>query len=251
MKSKGRAVVVIGATSGMAREAIRLWAAEGARLALWGRNKDELEVVQKDATSRGAEQCEIWLGDLSNANDDHDDATWRDIAERMGRIDVVLIAAGMLPNQQNAEKNLSEARDALRVNGEAVAIWMLRAAETLEKQRSGCVGVITSVAGMRGRASNNIYGAAKGMLIRLLEGQRIRLEACGVRVLDLRPGFVSTAMTVGMKENKLFISAPKAGKILKEACERKSGVVFVPGRWRWIMLALIHVPYAIFKKLKI
>ena len=143
-----------------------------------------------------------------------------------------------------------KAFELISVNSASVTAWTLLAANTLEAQRSGCLVVITSVAGLRGRASNYIYGSSKAQLIVLCEGLRCRLASSGVRVVDFRPGLVETPMTAGMKGGLMMASAKRVGAELAWAAEAGDGVVYSPKAWRGIMFVICHIPFAIFKKMK-
>ena len=81
-------------------------------------------------------------------------------------------------------------------------------ANRLESQRYGCLAVIGSVAGSRGRRTNYVYGAAKGGVEIFLQGLRGRLLQSNVTVLTIKPGLVDTPMTAGLRKNALYADAP-------------------------------------------
>jgi short-subunit dehydrogenase len=120
-----------------------------------------------------------------------------------------------------------------------------------EAQKKGAIGVITSVAGDRGRQSNYIYGAAKAGLIAFTSGLRGRLFPAGVSVTDIRPGFVDSPMTAQVKKNPLFAQSEPVGRAIYTAIDRQKNVVYVPWFWRFIMLIIRSIPESVFKKLKI
>jgi short-subunit dehydrogenase len=124
-------------------------------------------------------------------------------------------------------------------------------ANYFEGQRHGCIAVITSVAGDRGRQSNYVYGAAKGGVDHFLQGLRNRLFRSGVAVVTIKPGYVATPMTAGIKKSPLFISAGRAGRSIHRAIERRRNVVYVPWFWRPIMTMVRWLPEAIFKRLQL
>src|SRR5579863_4468410 len=105
--------------------------------------------------------------------------------DTLGTIDVVLIAYGNLPNQSVCEQDLAEESRALKINGTSVLEICHHVANKLQLQKSGTLAVITSVAGLRGRQSNYIYGAAKGLINIYLQGLRNRMNQCGVNVLTI------------------------------------------------------------------
>jgi short-subunit dehydrogenase len=129
---------------------------------------------------------------------------------------------------------------------------VLRLAHTFELRDGGTIAVITSVAGVRGRASNFVYGSAKALVSTLLAGLRHRLAATGVRVIDIRPGFVDTPMTAGFRKGgPLWATPDRVARDIVAAVERGAGVVYTPWFWRWIMLVIRHVPESIFVRTKL
>jgi len=137
------------------------------------------------------------------------------------------------------------------LNGVATCALVLRVAARFEARGSGAIAVITSVAGVRGRASNFVYGAAKAMVSRLLEGLRHRLHARGVAVIDIRPGFVDTPMTASFRKGALWASPRRVARDIVVAVDRRAGVVYTPWFWRWIMMVIRHLPEFIFVRTKL
>jgi short-subunit dehydrogenase len=240
-------VLITGATSAIAQEAARAFANDGARLALAGRSAEKLGNVADDLSARGAgavETLPIDLMDLEAA---------AGLAERataaLGGLDVVLVAQGTLPDQEACEQDVSLTLQEMTLNALSVIAILGPAANALEAQGSGCLAVITSVAGVRGRRSNYVYGSAKAAVSTYLEGLRGRLAAAGVAVVDVRPGFVDTPMTAHLPKNPLFASAKTVGVRVHRAIERGEDVVYTPGFWRPIVWVLRAIPGFVFKRL--
>jgi short-subunit dehydrogenase len=230
-------VLIVGATSAIAAETAKLFAQDGARLFLTGRNSTRLVAVSQDLGVRGASQVECAELDVSRVSAHREviDAA----IQRLGGLDIALIAHGTLPDQRLCEERVSE----------AVAALLTLLANYFETRGSGCIAVITSVAGDRGRQSNYVYGAAKGGADRFLEGLRNRLYPKGVAVVTLKPGFVDTPMTSGIKKNPLFTTAKRAGRGVYGAIQRRQNVAYIPWFWRPIMGLIKLIPEAIFKRL--
>ena len=112
---------------------------------------------------------------------------------------------------------------------------------------------VSSVAGDRGRASNYAYGAAKAGFTAFLSGLRNRLAKQGVHVLTVKPGFVRTAMTMGMKLPPPITAAPdEVGAAIYRAAEQsRRNVIYVRPIWRLIMGIIVHIPESLFKKMKL
>ena len=240
-----RALAVFGATSAIAERVARLYAAEGARIFLAGRRRDRLEAIASDLQVRGAAAAatfEIDLDDVSR-HGEMLDACW----ERIGAPDHALIAYGTLPDQREAERSAEVAGRHLHTNFVSPAILLNLLAERMAG--GSAIAVITSVAGDRGRRSNYVYGAAKGGLSRFAEGLRHRLAAKGVRVVDVRPGFVDTPMTDGMAKGGLLWASPeRVARDIKSAIERRNGRVYSPRFWRYVMAIITRIPGRLFHK---
>jgi short-subunit dehydrogenase len=120
-----------------------------------------------------------------------------------------------------------------------------------QRLRAGAsIAAISSVAGDRGRAKNGVYGASKAGFDAFLSALRQRLRARGVRVLTVKPGFVDTPMTSGMRKSPLFSSAASVGRGIVRAIDRKRDVAYLPGWWRWVMVMVRALPEAFFKRMK-
>ncbi len=242
-------ILIIGATSAIAQEVAKIYALEQCLLYLVGRNEDKLHIVADDLRARGAQAVEVLARDLINP------ATHGDLIEQaqafLQEIDVVLIAYGSLPNQQTCEADVEQTLAELNTNFVSVVALLTQLANALEKQGSGTLAVLSSVAGDRGRQSNYIYGAAKGGLSIFLQGLRNRLASKGVYVLTIKPGFVDTPMTAEFKKGLLWVSAETIAQGIVKAIDKKRDVAYLPWFWWGIMLIIKSIPERIFKKMKL
>jgi decaprenylphospho-beta-D-erythro-pentofuranosid-2-ulose 2-reductase len=240
-------VLIFGATSAIASETAKQFAGEGAHLFLTGRNIERLTAVADDLRVRGAARVETAALDIA------DIASQRPVIESaiaaLGGLDVVLVAHGTLPNQEGCQEDVGKTLEALHINFTATIALLTLLAKELESQRYGCLAVITSVAGDRGRQTNYVYGAAKGGVQIFLQGLRARLFRSNVAVLTIKPGFVDTPMTAGFRKNPLFADAGRVGRGIHSAIARRQDVVYLPWFWRPIMTVLNSLPESVFKRL--
>jgi decaprenylphospho-beta-D-erythro-pentofuranosid-2-ulose 2-reductase len=240
-------VLIIGATSAIAGETAKVFAQNGARLFLTGRDPAKLTAVRDDVRVRGAGQVETAELDVTRIPAHR--AVIDAAIARLGGLDVALIAHGTLPNQTLCQEDPSALLDAIQVNFTATLAILTLLANYFERERSGCIAVITSVAGDRGRQSNYVYGAAKGGVERFLQGLRNRLFRSGVAVVTIKPGFVDTPMTADIKKTALFSSPERVAKAIYRAIEQRRDVVYIPWFW-WPIMALIRwLPERTFKRL--
>jgi decaprenylphospho-beta-D-erythro-pentofuranosid-2-ulose 2-reductase len=245
----GVRVLIIGATSVIAGETARAYAEEGARLFLTGRDPEKLASVRDDLRVRGAAQVNTALLDVAQISR-HREAIDAAIGA-LGGLDVALIAHGILPDQARCQIDVADAIQALQINFTATVALLTELANYFERQQRGCIAVITSVAGDRGRKSNYVYGAAKGGTDRFLEGLRNRLHRSGVTVLTIKPGPVVTPMTAGMKKSPLYANPRRVGRAIRRAIERRRDVVYIPWFWRPFMAVVRSLPEPVFKRLNL
>lgn len=232
MKKK---VVILGATSAIAQEVAKLYAAEGASFVLVARDEAKLAPVAADLRVRGAQTVETFIADL--ALRDRDEA----IVAAAGTPDVVLIAQGTLPEQYSLEAFPRAQISEFDLNATSVVVLAAHFANVL--QPGGVLAVIGSVAGDRGRRSNYVYGAAKAAIHAYCEGLHARLAPKNVAVVLIKPGWVDTPMTARIKKNPLFASAENVARAIKRAIDaHRGGVVYVPAYWRWISIVVRLLP---------
>lgn len=249
MTTARRNIAIIGATSAMAEAAARLWASEGANLTLLARNEARLAEIAADLKARDAAGVTTVALDCASADAR---AELEKIATRDTRLDVVLLAYGSLGEQANLESDPQAVADLIQTNFTSAAAWCLAASAIFERQRTGALVAIGSVAGDRGRRSNFIYGACKGGLARLVEGIAHKLAPLGARAVIIKPGFVDTPMTAAFdKKGPLWAKPEDVAPIIVRAATRGGPNVYAPGFWRLIMLIIRHLPTFVFNKANI
>lgn len=241
------AVAIFGATSAIAQAVARLYAAEGARFFLAGRNAERLHAVAQDLRVRGACDVHVALADFAAVETCAPLCV--DAARVLGAIDVALVAHGTLPDQSVCERDDAALREAIAVNFTSYACLLAQLANTMEAQGHGRLVAIGSAAGDRGKRRNYIYGAAKGGIAVLQEGLMERLARAGVHVTLVKPGFVDTPMTAAFEKGLLWISPERAARSVVRAVRKGKTTVYVPWFWRYIMAVLRLVPQRLFARL--
>ncbi|PIW10588.1 MAG: short-chain dehydrogenase [Comamonadaceae bacterium CG17_big_fil_post_rev_8_21_14_2_50_60_13] len=249
--SKKKRIVIIGATSAMAEHCARLWVhGQSVDLTLVGRDASRVERVAADLRVRSP-QSEIRIVQ-SDFLDTKAIRSTVDAIVTQGDVDVVLIVHGSLPAQSECQDNLEVCSDALEVNGVSPVLFAEAFAKHMGKANSGTLALIGSVAGDRGRKSNYVYGAAKGMVTRYAQGLQHRFAGTGVKVVLIKPGPTETPMTAHLKgQGPKMASAEEVAQKIVDAVDRGQLVVYVPGKWALIMMIIRHLPSFVFFRMNI
>jgi decaprenylphospho-beta-D-erythro-pentofuranosid-2-ulose 2-reductase len=242
-------ILIIGATSAIASETAKCFAQENAELFLVGRNAEKLAAVADDLKVRGAKRVEIFALDLSNL-DGHQEM-FDTAVSTLGTLDMLLIAHGTLGDQKLCERSVTETLKEFTNNCTSVISLLTISANYFEQQKYGCIAVVSSVAGDRGRPGNYVYGTTKAAVSAFLQGLRSRLYKSGVSVVTVKPGLVDSPMTVSLKKSPLFASPRRAGQGVYQAMKKRKDVVYLPGYWRLIMFVVRSIPESIFKRLSL
>jgi short-subunit dehydrogenase len=239
-------MLIVGATSEIARACAFCFAQEGWDLCLAGRRLDALLVMAQELrakTGRSVDCVEFDALDCSaHAN------LWTGIADRT---DAVFCAVGLLGDQMAARHDEGTADRILRANFTGLVPLLSLAADTFEQRKRGLIIGISSVAGDRGRGSNYLYGSAKAGFTAFLSGLRARLAPSGVRVLTVKPGLVASPMLEGRDLPQFLIASPESvARDISDAVRKGRHTLYTPWYWRGIMFAVKHLPERLFMRLR-
>ena len=240
-------VVIFGATSAIAAEVAAIHAARGDALHLIGRSHDKLEALARRLAG-AAVPVQVTRADLDDVG--ASEALVARVLAALGGADVALIAHGLLGDQLESERGFAEAERIIRTNFTSVVSLLVPLANHFERAGASRLGVITSVAGERGRPRNYTNGACKGALNLYLQGVRSRLYPAGVTVTTLKLGPVDTPMTVGHEKNRLFAQPAAVAEDIVRAMDARKSEAFVPRVWAAIMPVVRLTPEALFQKLR-
>ena len=240
-------VALLGATQGMGRALARRFAARGDAICLMGRNEAELQRSAEDLKARGGSAVHFLTCDLGDA--DRFDELLAEAQERLGGLDAVVLSAAAFASQEELESDRDRLAALLDLNFTKSILFCEAARERLLALGGGTLCVFSSVAGERGRKPVVLYGATKAGLSAYLEGLDHKFRADGLRTVCVKPGFVKTGMTAGLKPPPFAGEADGVAKRVLRAIDRGSPVVYAPATWRWIMWVIRSLPRAIMRKI--
>ncbi len=249
MKAAGR-VAILGGTKGMGRALARRLAERGDAIFLMGRDPNDLDRSARDLEVRGGNPA----GTIKHATCDLERpegfAAALDAAEAaLGGLDTVVVTAGLFATQEALESDAALARRLLTVDFANTVVFCEEARKRLLARGGGTLCVFSSVAGERGRKPVILYGAAKAGLTRYLEGLDHKFHAQGLKTVCVKPGFVRTSMTEGLKSPP-FAGEPEAvAARVVAALDRGRPVVYAPGIWGLVMFAIRMLPRFVMRKI--
>jgi decaprenylphospho-beta-D-erythro-pentofuranosid-2-ulose 2-reductase len=244
-------IVIIGATSLMAEHSARLWVQEAPKnLVLVGRDLVKTERVAADLKVRSP-QSTINV-QIANFHNPLWIREWTARVVEEGIPDIVLIAHGALPDQMACQQDLLLCEEALDINGISPVLFAEAFAEHMQRADKGALVIIGSVAGDRGRKSNYVYGAAKGMVTRYVQGLQHRFAGTNVKVILIKPGPTDTPMTAHLKSKGAKLADVEGvAQAIVNGIERGKPIVYAPRRWALIMMIIRHLPRFVFNKMDI
>lgn len=239
--------VLLGATKGIGRALARQMAARGDVLFLLGRDLEDLSRSAKDLEARGAAgtvgvaACD--LGDAAGFEAALDQA-----AAALAGFDTVVVTAGLFATQDALEADPALAARLLHANFTGTVLFCEAARKRLLASGGGRLCVFSSVAGERGRKPVVLYGAAKAGLSAYLEGLDHKFRAAGLVTVCVKPGFVKTSMTEGLKPPPFAGEAEDVASIALRAIDRGTPVVYAPPIWALVMLVIRSLPRFVMRK---
>jgi len=245
-----QSALLLGAGSDIAMATARALVADRTRTVVMAARKPErLQPFANELRSRGAATVDLVEFDAEDLEGHA--ACIGDVFDRHGDLDVILVAFGLLGDQELAARDPATALGLMHTNllgGVSVMMWT---AKRLCEQGHGSIVVLSSVAAERARRSNFVYGASKAGLDAFAQGLGDRLHGTGVHVMVVRPGFVRTKMTRSSPVKPLAVSPDTVARAIVEGIRRDADVVWVPPALRYLMSALRHLPRSAFRRLEI
>lgn len=241
--------VILGATSGMGRALARLFVERGHDVFVLGIGEEELAASAADLTQRGGGKRAVGYA-TCNLEDTSTFAPALDAADAaLGGFDTVIVTAGLFGTQEKLESDREFARRLLTVNFAHTVVFCEEVRERLLSRGGGTLVAFSSVAGDRGRKPVVLYGASKAGLSAYLEGLDHKYRSQGLVTVTVKPGFVKTPMTAGLKPPPFAGEAEGVAENVFRAIEKKRPVQYAPPIWALVMLVIKNLPRFVMRKI--
>jgi len=242
-----QSVLVLGGGSDIGRAVcLRLIEGRCRTVVLAGRPEDGMDEVAADLRAAGATRVEVRHWEATDV-DSHPKVIG-DIFDEVGDIDLVYAPAGILGSQEAFEADPAFAAAAVQINFGGLVSSCLVVAEHLKRQGHGTIVLMSSVAGLRARKDNFVYGSTKAGLDAFAQGLGDRLVGSGVRVMVVRPGFVHTKMTEGMSPAPFSTTPDKVAELIVEGLTKGTEVVWAPPVLKFPFFVFRLLPRAVWRK---
>ena len=232
----------------MGRSLARLMVSRGDAVALMGRDANDLSRSVADLQARAAAGTRVssCACDLEKPEGFRDAL---DAAEKaLDGLDVVVVTAGLFATQEQLEGDSELTRKLLTVDFANTVVFCEEARKKLLSRGGGTLCVFSSVAGDRGRKTVVLYGAAKAGLSAYLEGLDHRYRSQGLKTVCVKPGFVRTGMTEGLKAPPFAGEADDVAQVVLEGIDAGTPIVYAPAIWRLVMTAVKALPRAVMRR---
>lgn len=239
---------MLGASRGIGRALARRLAQRGDRLFLLGRDLADLDICARDLAIRAQQTAPIGIAPCDLGAPDTFAIALAAAAEALGHVDAVVVTAGDFATQEVLDADIERARRLLDIDFTNTIVFC-EMARTRLLSTGGTLCVFSSVAGDRGRKPVVFYGAAKAGLSYYLEALDHTYRLQGLRVVCVKPGFVKTGMTTGLKPPPFAGEPDGVAADVVRAIDRGSPVVYTPRIWRLVMFVIRRLPRAVMRRI--
>lgn len=240
-------VAIFGAGSEIASAiAIKLAQSRARDFVLAARSESSVDQLASTLVSLGARVEYVGFDAQEFAS--HRDCVAK-TAELLGDIDLAIIAFGVLGDQETLMASGDDAVRLISTNFTGAVSLAIPLAESMRSQGHGTILAISSVAAERPRKDNFVYGSSKAGFDAFFSGLADELLASGVKVVVLRPGFVHTKMTQGLKPAPFSTSAELVAQEALGGIANGTPIIWAPRKLRVVMSVLRHLPRSVFRKL--
>jgi decaprenylphospho-beta-D-erythro-pentofuranosid-2-ulose 2-reductase len=241
--------VILGGTSGMGRAIAQRLAERGDAVFLLGLPEADLQRSAADLKARHPKGEAVGYALLDLERPEGFAAALDAADAALGGFDTVVVTAAMFATQEALEADVELTRRLVTVNYANTLVFCEHARKRLLARGGGRLTVFSSVAGDRGRKPVAIYGSSKAGIATYLEALDHKFHAAGLAVLCVKPGFVKTAMTAGLKPPPFAGEPGAVAKAVVRAMDKRKPVLYAPGIWALVMLVIRWLPRFVMRKI--
>jgi decaprenylphospho-beta-D-erythro-pentofuranosid-2-ulose 2-reductase len=240
--------VIFGGTRGIGRAIARELASQGHEVFILGRDAESAERSASDLQIRaGRGQGGFGVCDLSQPAGFESALAAADVS--LGGFDTVVVTAALFGTQEQLEADPAFLARLLDANFTGTILFCEAARKRMLARGGGTLCVFSSVAGERGRKPIILYGATKAGISAYLEGLDHKFSALGLRTICVKPGFVKTSMTAGLKPPPFAGEPDAVAKRVVTALQKGTPVVYAPAMWALVMLIIRWLPRFVMRRI--
>jgi len=241
--------VVLGGTTGIGRSISRQLVERGDAVFLMGIDDPDLAKSAADLQARHPKGGAVGHA-VCNLEHPEGFAAALDAADAaLGKFDAVIVTAAMFATQDALEADIELTRRLVTVNYANTVVFCEHVRKRLLARGGGHLTVFSSVAGDRGRKPVAIYGSSKGGLAIYLEAMDHKFHEKGLNVLCVKPGFVKTGMTAGLKPPPFAGEPDQVARDVVGAMDRNKPLLYTPGMWALVMMVIRNLPRFVMRKI--
>lgn len=241
--------LVLGGAHGIGRAVARALVERGDQVFLLGIGADDLARSAADLLQRSGGKQAVSYAECNLEEPSQFESALAAADQALAGFDTVVITAALFGTQDKLEADVDFLRRMLIVNFAHTIVFAELARARLISRGGGTLCVVSSVAGDRGRKPVVLYGASKAGISAYLEGLDHKFHAQGLRVITIKPGFVKTGMTAGLKPPPFAGEPEQVARDILRALDRGTPVVYTPRIWQLVMLVIRSLPRFVMRKI--
>ncbi|EJO67918.1 KR domain protein [Leptospira kirschneri str. 200801925] len=244
-------VIITGASSGIGKELAKLYARTGANVALTARRKDVLKKIVEELKSSGA-KGKILFATLDVSDTDQNFKVIPKLVKELGGLDLIVLNAGISTTSSFGGRSFEADRAVIETNLIGAMAGVEAVLPIFQKQKSGQIVAISSVASFRGLPGSASYSSSKAGLSVYMEALRGEVKRYGIFVSVIHPGFIDTPINNRMKSRPFVISVERGAQKIFKRIENKVLSATVPW-FPWVFLGYLmkHIPEFLWSKISL
>ncbi|EKP07058.1 KR domain protein [Leptospira kirschneri str. 200803703] len=244
-------VIITGASSGIGKELAKLYARTGANVALTARRKDVLKKIVEELKSSGA-KGKILFATLDVSDTDQNFKVIPKLVKELGGLDLIVLNAGISTTSSFGGRSFEADRAVIETNLIGAMAGVEAVLPIFQKQKSGQIVAISSVASFRGLPGSASYSSSKAGLSVYMEALRGEVKRYGISVSVIHPGFIDTPINNRMKSRPFVISVERGAQKIFKRIENKVLSATVPW-FPWVFLGYLmkHIPEFLWSKISL